>query len=67
MQRKEIQQHGILFYLKFSFHLLTCSVFSSTSGRVLEARTWSGGRRYIQVVYTAPQSDKAVKSNIEKA
>lgn len=32
----------------------------STSGRALEARLWSGGRRYTRLVYTSQQSDTAV-------
>ncbi len=46
------------FTLQYS-HLLTCSAFSSTSGRVLEAQMWLGGRRGIQLAYTAQRSDKA--------
>lgn len=51
------------YYVKFTLrdlNLFTCSVSLSTSGRVSEAQKWSGGRRYIRLVCTAPQSDKAV-------
>lgn len=41
-------------------YLFTCSVLLSTSGRALEARLWSGGRRYTRLVYTSQQSDTAV-------
>lgn len=40
--------------------LFTCSVISSTSEHVAEAKMWSGGKRCNWLVCTSPQSDKAV-------
>lgn len=54
-------------YMKFSItclSLFTCFVFLSTSGRVSEAPTLLGGKRYIQFVYTARRSGKAVGGRI---
>lgn len=55
-------------YMEFGImrlSLFTCSVFLSTSGHVSEAPMLLGGKRYIQHVYTARRSGKAVGRRIK--